>query len=255
MLRGPLAVVALVALVAAGCSDGPSGANEAGPCEIKPGVVCRDQDMRGVSMVAADLTGADFSGSDLRGSDLRDATLDDVKFVGSILGSVDFTGASMKNADLSKAHLFFTNFTGADMTGVKRDGTYSCNITGPDGGLDEGDCASIPGATTTTTPNGVTGPPTIEQMTIAPPGRCVNDIAGDGIEVEYVTRNTTGLSFWVDDIRVDSDVKGRGTKRLPFVCDSKPHLVRLQAFGNNNAIVNKTLTIALDPAPPLGSGG
>lgn len=257
MLRGPIAAVALVVLgglAAAGCSDGPSGANEAGPCEVKPGVVCRDQDMRGVSMVAADLTGADFSGSDLRGTDLRNAVLDDVKFVGSILGAVDFTGASMKNADLSDAHLFFTNFTGADLTGVKEDGTYACNVTAANGALEGRDCAAIPGATTTTTPNNVTGPPTIDELRVAPPGRCVNDIAGNGIRIEYVTRNTIGLSFSVDGIRVDGDVKRRGVRRLPFVCDGKPHEVRLQAFGNDNAVVTRTLRTALEETAPVGAG-
>lgn len=257
MLRGPVAVVALLAIALTACSSGSNGANEAGPCDIKPGTVCRNEDLRGVSMVAADLTGSDFSGSDLRGSDLRQATLDDVKFVGSILGAVDFTDASLKNADLTKANLFGTNFTGADMSGTILTDSFSCNITSPDGALDPGNCASAPGTPTPSLPGTPTptGPAVIDVLKISPPGRCLNDSAGDGIEIDFVTRNATGVSFAVDGIRIDGVSKLRGTQRLPFVCDGKPHLVALQAFGANGQIATKSLSVALKETAPLGSDG
>ena len=98
-----------------------------------------------MSLVAADLAGADFSGTDLRSSDLREADLTGAKFVGALLGGVNFAGANLKDADLTKANLFFTNFTDADLTGVIETGAYSCNVTRPNGGLDEGACPSSAG--------------------------------------------------------------------------------------------------------------
>ena len=145
MHRRSVAVVLLVGIIAAGCSTDAGSRDEAGPCEVKPGVVCRDQDLRYVSMVAADLTGADFSGTDFRGADLRDAILTDAKLVGAFLGGANLSGASLKNADLSKANLFFTNFTDADMTGAIETGAYACNVTRPNGGLVEGDCPASDG--------------------------------------------------------------------------------------------------------------
>ncbi len=139
MLRGTVVAALLVVALATACETGTTGGNEAGPCEIKPGTVCKNKDLRGVSMVAADLTGADFSGTDLRGSDLRYATLNDVNFVGANLGDIDFSGASLKNADMSKAYLFQTIFTNANLEGAKTTGAFICNMIASDGGVRSGE--------------------------------------------------------------------------------------------------------------------
>ncbi len=256
MLRGTVVAALLVAGLATACSTGTTGGNEAGPCEIKPGTVCKDMDLRGVSMVAADLTGADFSGTDLRGSDLRNATLNDVNFSGANLGAINFTGASLKGANLTKTYLFQTNFTNANLAGTNTTGAFICNMTEPDGGREPGNCASAPNATPTTTPGTPTGAPQVLSFTISRPGRCVNDSAGDGIEVDYKTRNTSGIVFVVDGIRLDGPSKASGMKRLPFVCDGKPHTVELWAYGAPGVpSVKKSLTARLQPTAPLTDQG
>jgi hypothetical protein len=256
VLRGTVVVALLVAALANACSTGTTGGNEAGPCEIKPGTVCKDMDLRGVSMVAADLTGADFTGSDLRSSDLRNATLNDANFAGANLGDIDFTGASLKNANLTKTYLFQTNFTNANLDGTNTTGAFICNMTEPDGGREPGNCASAPNATPTTTPGTPVGPPQIVSFAISPPGRCVNDSSGDGIEVDYQTRNTTSILFVVDGVRLDGPSKLSGMKRLPFLCDGKPHPVELWAYGAPGVpSVKKALTATLQQTAPLADNG
>jgi len=254
--RRVVAVVLVLAAIAAACSNGSADRDEAGPCEVRPGVVCTDQDMRDVSLVAADLTGADFSGSDLRGSDLTDANLTGAKLVGALLGGANFAGANLKDADLTRANLFFTNFTDADLTGVNRTDVYSCNVTQPNGALVEGDCPSVAGGDPASTPGGTarTGPPVIESLELEPPGRCLNDAAGRGIEVRYRTRNATAVTFTVDGIRIDSPSKVRGVKRLPFVCDNEPRTVVMRAFAPGAPTATRSLTVAVAEAEPQSSG-
>jgi hypothetical protein len=243
----------LVAAVAAACSEsGTTGGNEAGACQIKPATVCKGMDLRGVSMVAADLTGADFSGADLRESDLRNATLNDVNFAGANLGDVDFAGASLEGANMSKTYLWGTNFTGANLRDANTDAAFICNMTEPDGGVEAGSCASNPNAPSTTVPGTPTGTPEVLAFALAPPGKCVNDSSGEGIEVDYKTRNTSSIVFVVDGIRLDGQSKPNGMKRLPFVCDGKPHTVQLWAYGApGTASAKKSLTATLEQTAPL----
>jgi hypothetical protein len=249
--RATVAIVLLVGIVAAGCSTDPGDPDVAGPCDVRPGVVCTDEDMRNVSMVAADLSGADFSGSDLRGSDLRDANLTGAKLVGALLGGVNFVGANLTNADLTDANLFFTNFADADLTGVNRTGVYACNVTQPNGALVEGDCpGTSDGFLPTPTGKPPTGPPVIESLELDPPGECLNDAAGVGIEVRYNTRNATSVTFAVDGIRLDGASKVRGVKRLPFICDNEPHTVVMQAYGTQPPTATRSLTVALEAGTP-----
>jgi uncharacterized protein YjbI with pentapeptide repeats len=248
--RTVVAALAVAALVTA-CDSGSTGVNQAGGCDIKPHTVCKDMDLRGVSMVSADLTGADFSGTDLRGSDLRQVKLDGANLTGANLGDINFTGASLKGANMSKAYLFQTNFTNADLDDTNTTGAFICNMTAPDGGFEAGNCAANPNAPPTTAPGTPTGSPAIVSFAFAPPGKCLNDSAGDGIEVNYRTKNTTGIVFVVDDIRIDGESKPSGLKRLPFVCDGKPHTVQIWAYGALNTSVKQSLTASLPPAAPL----
>ncbi|MGZ4754153.1 MAG: pentapeptide repeat-containing protein [Acidimicrobiia bacterium] len=252
MQKGRLAVAMVVALVAVACSSGAGQPDEVGAsCKLGPRVVCRGQDLRNVSMVAADLHGADFSGADLRGSDMRRADLSDAKLVGALLGAVDLSDASLVNADLTKANLFFTNLTGANMTGAIRTGIFACNVTQPDGSLVPGDCPTNPSATLVPTGPAPTSAPAIAYFRLEPPGKCLNDAAGTGVDVQWSTTNTTAISFAVDGIRIDGDSKARGTTRLPFVCDGKPHVVAMQAFGPVQPIATATITASLEAPAPL----
>lgn len=247
----------LVALLAAACSSGAAETDEVGAtCKVAEGTVCRGQNLQSVSLVATNLRGADFSGSDLTTSDFRDADLTGAKFVGSVLSGVNFTGANLRDADLSKATLYFTNFTDADLRGVNRAGAFDCNTTRPDGALVEGACERGPSPVTpSSTGKAVTGPPTIEYFRLVPPGTCVNDAEGIGIDVEWSTRNATGLTFAVDGLRIDSANKARGSKHLPFICDGKPHTVTMEALGPLPPLATATFTKSLEETaavPPVG---
>lgn len=242
-----------MALLAAACSSSGNTADRAGPCTIKAGTVCRDEKLQGVSMVAADLHGADFSGADLTGADLRNADLTNAKFVKAQLGAVNFTGASLKGADLSGATVFFTNFTNANMSGVNKTGWFSCNVTQPDGGFDAGQCPVGAGAGSLLPANKKpTGPPSVQYFRLQPPGKCLNDASGTGIEVEWSAKNVSAMTFTVSGIRIDGGVvKEVGNTRLPFTCDNKPHVVAMTAYGTQGRLVNSSFTATLRDTAPL----
>jgi hypothetical protein len=250
--RGWAAAVVVILVLAAACSSGSEAKDEVGSCEVAPGVVCRNQDLRNVSLVAADLQGVDFSGSDLSQADLRSADLTGAKLVGATLASTNFANASLKNADLTKAFMFGTNLTDADMSGANTTDVERCNVIEPDGSLTLGFCAgATEGATDDTRPP--VGPPTIEYFRLAPPERCLNDSAGTGIDIEWSTRNTTGLTFFVDGIRIEASTKRHGTQRVPFECDGRNHIVAVQAFGVANQRVDDEFTASLHPSAPTSA--
>jgi Pentapeptide repeats (8 copies) len=248
-------VAAVVLVVAAACSSGGNDVDRAGPCAIQPGTVCRNEKLQGVSMVAANLRGADFSGADLSRADLRNADLRNAKFVNAQLGGADFSGANLTSADLTGARLYYTNFTGANMTRTVKTGTFSCNVIQPDGGLAAGVCPSGSGSVITTPP-APKGPPSIQYFRATPPARCLNDASGAGIEVEWSTRNVTGLVFSVDGIRIPGGAtKPTASQRLPFLCDGKPHTVTMQAFGAGTQNTTASFTVSLGNTAPLAPPG
>lgn len=249
-------VLLVVAVLSAACSNSSDQADEAGPCQIRPGTVCRNEDLQGVSMVAADLRGADFSGADLSGADLRNADLTNAKFVKAQLGAVNFTGASLRNANLTGATLFSTNFTGADLAGAIKTGWYACNVTQPDGALVVGDCPAASNGSILPTTKKPTGPPAVQYFRLQPPGRCLNDASGTGIEVEWSVQNVTAITFSVNGTRIDGgSVQPIGTARLPFFCDGKPHVVAMQAFGTQSRIASSSFTASLQDTAPLAPSG
>ncbi len=202
----------MVIAVAAGCSSSAAETDEVGAtCKVRPHTVCRDQDLQSVSMVAADLRGADFSGSNLSSTDLTEADLRGAKFVGSNLAGVTFAGADLRGADLSKSLLYYTNFTDADLTGINRAGWIDCFSVQPDGSL--GACPTPTGdaASQTTKPAAPTdtAPPVINFFRMEPPGKCIYDAEGTGIEVEWSAQHVTSLVFSIDGIRVDTQTKPR----------------------------------------------
>jgi hypothetical protein len=249
-------VLVVVGLLAAACSSSSDTVDQAGPCDIKPGTVCRNESLQGVSMVAADLRGADFSGSDLSNADLRNADLTDAKLVKAQLGGANLTGASLKGANLTGATLFSTNLTGADMSGAIKTSWYTCNVTQPDGALVAGDCPDSTGGSIIPVAKAPTGPPVITFFRPEAPARCLNDASGPGIEVEWSAQNVTALSFAVNGIRIDGGaVNATGTQRLPFICDGKPHPVEMQAFGSQSRVATASFNVALRNTAPLAPPG
>jgi hypothetical protein len=245
----------IVVAVAAGCSSSAGPVDEVGAtCKVGPGAVCRDQNLQSVSLVAADLRGADFSGSKLTSADFTEADLRGAKFVGSDLSGTTFAGADLRDADLSKASLYYTNFTDADIEGINRTGMFDCFSVQPDGSV--GTCPTAAGApTTSSTGTTMTAAPVISYFRLEPPGKCVYDAEGTGIDIEWSVQNATSVVFSIDDIRVDSQTKPRGSTRLPFVCNGKPHVATMQAFGPIAPAATATITKSLKetaPQPPVG---
>jgi uncharacterized protein YjbI with pentapeptide repeats len=251
--RGRIAAIVVILILATACGSGAEIKDEVGSCEIAPGVVCRNQDLRFVSLVAADLQGVDFTGSDLSEADLRSANLSGAKLVDTTLASTNLANASLKNADLTGAFMFGTNLTDADMSGANTTGVERCNVIEPDGALTEGFCAGATGDLAGDEPAPVEGPPTIEYFRLVQPERCLVDAAGDGVEVEWSMRNVAAVNFSVDGIRIESANKRRGTKRLPFECDGRDHIVSVQAFGANNQSVSDEFTASLQPSAPISA--
>lgn len=252
MLRRPVAVFAALLALAAACSDPssqPRPDDVFGDCTVRPGAVCRNQNLRNLSLASADLRGVDFSGSHLDQADLHNANLDRAKLVGVFLGEADLTGASLRDADLTKANLSFANFTRADLDGAKLTDAVRCEMTLPDGKVDLSTCpGEQSGTTTTLIPQRFSGPPAIEYFRATKPVQCRNDAAGAGIEVEWSMKNVLGLTFFVDDIRTVGSKAARGRTRVPFVCDGRPHTVAVQAYGLVPPAVNASFSLTLDPS-------
>ncbi len=252
MHRAWAAAVIVVVVLASACSSGGEVRDEVGgDCEVAPRVVCRNQDLSSVSLVAATLQGVDFSGSNLSSADLRRADLTGAKLVGATLASTNFANASLKDADLTRAFMFGTNLTDADLSGAITTGVERCNVIEPDGSLTVGFCAGADAAPVEDAPS--TEPPTIEYFRPARPERCVNDASGTGIDIEWLIRDANTLTFYVDGIRIEASSKRRGTKRVPFECDGRNHIVSVRAFGVNATSEGADFTISLNPTAPVSA--
>ena len=180
----------MIIAVAAGCSSSAEQVDEVGAgCKVGPNAVCRDQDLQSVSLVAANLRGADFSGSKLNASDFTEADLRGAKFVGSDLSAATFAGANLSGADLSKSNLYYTNFTDADMKGVNRAGIFDCFSVSPDGAIGTCTPAANGAATPSTTKPATTAAPVISYFRLEPPGKCVYDAEGTGIDIQWSATN------------------------------------------------------------------
>jgi hypothetical protein len=253
----------LVFLVAAACSSGGTDEGAAGSCPAKPGSNCAHQDLRSVSLVSADLRGIDLSGADLSNADLRNANLTGANLTGATLSATDFSNATLRDANLTKAFMFGTNFTDADLTGAIRTDATACYVTEPDGALNNGSLVNAQGlrspcaptTATTTAGSPSSGPARIEYFRLQAPRECVNDVAGDGVDVEWSAPNASTLAIFVDGLQVASDTRPKGAIRVPFVCNGGPHTVSLQAFGAQPPAATSSFTASFTSPPPLSSGG
>ena len=216
-----------------------------GSCKIEVGAVCRDQDLRNTSAVAANLRNADFTGSDLEGADLTNADLRGATLVGSNLVLVNFTGANLAGADLTGARINITNFTGANLDRVKMPvAEKQCSMIDTTGRFVEGEgCKDQFTPGTTVAPS--TEPTTITSFLASDPVVCIDDLGGIGIDVQWKTKNALGSSFFMDGLRVGGSDQQSGRARLPFVCDGKSHKVELRAFGAQTALVAKSFVLSL----------
>jgi hypothetical protein len=159
--------------------------------------------------------------------------------------------------------MFSTNLTGANLDGATTTGAQRCQMTQPDGSFVIGSvedaqgrevpCIGGPAETPTTTAAGASGPPRVEFFRQANPKRCITDVAGEGIDIEWSTPNATSLTFYVDGIRIESATKTHGVKRVPFRCDGRVHIVSVQAFGPTPPSASALFTATLDATAPLTS--
>jgi Pentapeptide repeats (8 copies) len=263
LLRARALSVLLVVLLAAACSGGAASKDEAGTCPVEPRADCHDQDLRSVSFVDAQVNGINLNGADLSGADMRGADLTGATLVGATLGGTDFTGANLTDADLTRAFMFTTNLTDAILKGAIQTDASRCNVVEPDGSITAGSLAGpngtrVPcgGPTVTTLPGPKSsGAPTITYFRMVKPAKCVNDTSGTGIDVEWLAPNANSLTFFVDGVRIETAAKPRGTKRLPFECDRKEHIVSLQAFGVAPPDATSAFTATLKPVAPLTFDG
>lgn len=86
--------------------------------------------MRGANLVAATLRGAWFRSANLADSKITDAHLVSVDFTNSDLMGVDFSGSELKEVNFREAKLGGAIFTGARL----------CNVTMPEGAVDNSGC-------------------------------------------------------------------------------------------------------------------
>jgi pentapeptide repeat protein len=256
------AAVVIVVGLAAACSNDAVNEGEAGDCPATPGANCAKLDLRSTSMVAANLQGIDFSGADLTDADLHNANLVGANFSGANLAGTNLAGASLQNANFTKAFMFGTNLTDANVTGANQTGAQRCNVVETDGSISSGFVLSASGqptpcgATVVTTVGAVSrGAASIVYFRFAKPKQCFNDVSGDGVDLEWYAPNANTLAFFLDDLRIDTQTKPRGSGRVPFVCNGKPHTLSIAAYGASGPAATARLTASFPPPAPLTSDG
>ena len=101
---------------------------------------CQECDLRGASLVEANLKGADLSGANLwqanlkgaslASANLTEADLEDALLEGANLSGADLSGAKLFEANLKGANLSGTNLRGADLFGANLDGVIGADFSG-----------------------------------------------------------------------------------------------------------------------------
>jgi len=239
-----LCVLILLALPACSGDGGAAQDDTFGDCRARAGATCRNEDLRAISLIAADLPKIDFSGSNLRNADFTDADLSGARFVDADLSGTDFTGANLTGADFTGALMFGTILRNAQTDGlVMAAADRRCIVTMPDGGVERGERCSVPVEEQLP----VTSAPSIEYFRAVEPVECIEDASGTSIEVEWSTRFVNSVTFFVDGIRTSSESKRKGRKQLPFLCDGAPHPLLLQAVGPVPPLATSTFSLAVEP--------
>jgi len=244
MRRGWLCGLALIMFTASCGGTEPAVSNRFGNCVFEPHTVCTGQDLEAVSMAFADLTGADLSGANLSDADLHGAILRNAKFVNTNLGGADLTQADLRGADLSGTLLYAANLDNADWEGSQKSTIKTCNTVLPDGSIS--DCISI----TSKLPPSAKPPPEVVRFGLEPPGRCITDAVGEGVEVFWSVRNASQVGFSVDGIRLRDDTEPSGVLRVPVPCDGREHTFEIQADGDKPPPATKSFTSRIAPGRP-----
>lgn len=213
---GSLAVVAVVAVVLAGCGGSDDGVVNG--CVIEPGTGCANIDLSGADLEGVDLTEADLSGANLTETNLR----------GANLTAADLSGAQIVDADLSDANLQNANLTGATIVGTNLDGATLCGTIRVDGSKDDSGCPS----TETTAPE-----PTTESTETAEPSEAevtsfeLTELdcgaAGTGpVTVTWETEAATAVEIAVD-VATPTAYPPSGTATVVVACDGEPHAITI----------------------------
>lgn len=238
-----MCLLILLLLPACGEDGGAAQDDVFGDCVARAGADCRDDDLRAVSLVAADLPKIDFSGANLHNADFTDADLSGAKFVDANLSGTDFTGANLTGADFTGALMFGTILRNAKTDGlIMAAADRRCLVTMPNGSMEVGVKCEGTGEPELPTAN----PPVIEYFRAVEPVECIEDAAGTSIEVEWSTRHINSVTFFVDDIRTSSESRRKGRKQIPFQCDGQPHPLLLQAVGPVPPLATASFTAAVD---------
>ena len=225
MRRTWLLVVALLVVAGCGASE-PEVGSKYGDCNFVPRTDCSGQDLNSVTIAFSDLTGANLSKADFTDANLHGVILRNADLTGTDLSGADLTATDLRGATLTDTIFYRANLDKARWTGTDRSQARFCNTVLPDGEIS--DCPSLRDDTITT----VAPPrPEILEFGVEPPGRCVSDAVGEGIELRYRTQNATQIGISVDGIRLRDDEVAKAVVRVPVACDGRIHTFKLDAFG------------------------
>jgi uncharacterized protein YjbI with pentapeptide repeats len=243
MRRAWLFGVAL--LVVAGCSSNePSVSGKYGKCDFVPRTNCSGQNLNAVTLQFSDLRGADLSNADFTDANLHGADLRDANLSGASFDSADMTDTDLRGANLAGTKFFRTDLDRARWTGTDRSATKFCQAVLPDGSIS--DCPTltdlVPSVSTTTPPR-----PQILEFAVEPPGACLSDAVGEGIELRYRVAKASQIGVSVDDVRLQDSQAKQGIIRVPVDCDGKRHTFELVAFGAAPPPATRTITYRVGP--------
>lgn len=237
-------MVALLALVPAACgSDEPEVGSTYGDCNFVPQTNCAGQDLNSVTIAFSDLTGADLSKANLSDANLHGVILRDADLTGTDLSGADLTSTDLRGATLTDTVFNRANLDKARWTGTDRSQAQFCNTVLPDGAIS--DCPLLRPDTVTTLPP---PRPVILEFGVEPPGRCVSDAVGEGIELRYRTENASQIGISIDGIRLRDDQKANAVVRVPVACDGRTHTFELDAFGVTPPPASRTITYRVGKA-------
>jgi hypothetical protein len=123
--RALTAVVVLLALGVLGAP--PAGAQQiVKTCRIAPHGQCRNVDLTGANLQAAELIRANLQGANLMQADLRGADLQGANLIQAGLSQANLSGANLQGALLVGAQLNGANLTEANLSGAIWGNGHKC---------------------------------------------------------------------------------------------------------------------------------
>jgi hypothetical protein len=238
MRRVWLLGVALLVVAACGSSE-PSVTGRFGGCNFVPNTDCSGQKLNAVTLQYSDLRGANLSGVDFTDSNLHGADLRKANLSGADFSDADLTDSDLRGANLDGTKFFRTNLDRARWSGTDRSKTKFCQAVLPDGSISN--CRVITDLVPVSTT--VPPPPQIVEFGVEPPGDCLSDAVGEGIELRYRTRNANQIGVSVDGVRIRDEQASHGVIRVAVECDGRNHTFELVAFGGTPPPALRTITV------------